>query len=212
MGEARRKRLQAPDSEKLDRMKGSVARVAGALRRLATAASAQLGGDCVMHALIGTQLLADEGINSSVVVGFAAWRVADGDGDVVAHVPMPGMVAQPGGAPYHVWLEIDGLIVDFTTYQLKRKAKQLDLLDGGHTVVEWCPEYLLEPKSRVVSYRDVAQGRRGLFHYSQDGAIRSSVLANAVVDPEDLAAARVIFANPQVEVFGPNHAAAGEVD
>lgn len=53
------------------------ARVATALRKLATAASSRLGRDCSIHAEFGRVLLADSGFQASRAVGFAAWRVGE---------------------------------------------------------------------------------------------------------------------------------------
>lgn len=50
-------------------LQAAVHEVGTALRKLATAASANLGGDCYLHAELGRLLLADLGIQSRRVVG-----------------------------------------------------------------------------------------------------------------------------------------------
>ena len=113
-------------------------RISSALRRLATAASGNLGSDCYIHAAIAQEILNRLGVSSKLVAGYAAWRVGNGDGDVILHAPMPNMPSQPGSVAYHMWLEVGKHLIDFTTYQLRHKAIQRDKLDGGTTTVTWC--------------------------------------------------------------------------
>lgn len=47
-------------------------RVSSALRRLATAASGNFGSDCFVHAAIAQKILARLGVESELVVGYAA--------------------------------------------------------------------------------------------------------------------------------------------
>lgn len=206
MGDAKRKRArEALLDAKVEQSGAVFSAVASALRRLARAASANLGGDCFVHAALAAQLLADEGLHADVEVGFSAWRVGEGDTDVIAHLPTPGMVPQPGGAPVHAWLEIGNWLFDPTVYQLEAKARMLDALDGGRTNVTWRPDYLLARKSCISSYKAVAQGHAGLFFYESNDSARRAIGVVAPPDPEDLAAARVLYSNPHLEVFGPNN-------
>ena len=66
-----------------------------------------------------------------------------------------------------------------TTYQLPLKAKSLDELDGGHTNVDWCPDYLYVPKSSSSSMRDVTQMGAGLYYYHHDPEVAAWVIAAA---------------------------------
>ena len=56
-----------------------LSRVSSAIRRLATAASGNLGSDCYVHAVIAQSILARLNIKSSIVVGYSAFRIGDGD-------------------------------------------------------------------------------------------------------------------------------------
>lgn len=155
--------------ERLERqLKTAAARVSFAVRKLASATSSQLGYDCVMHATLGRALLADLDFDAHRVVGYAAWRVGTGTGDVLSHFPAKRGYLPPGveGFPYHAWLLCHGFVVDFTTYQFNVKAQTLDAFDGGHTTVSWCPDYLLQPVNRIRGHADVAMALRpGVAYY-----------------------------------------------
>lgn len=206
MGKASRRKRQTSGPENFEAI---VAPIAAAIRKLAQAASARLGTDCYVHAALGQALLRDRNCNTRLVAGYAAWRVGPGDGDVISHTPrVPGHLP-PGvrGTAYHTWLlheEADWL-VDFTTYQLRIKAAQLDEADGGHTLVQWCPDYLLLPSRSVRTYETVAQApAAGVAYYEHRPELAERLRKEFVLDEEDLAMARLILANPQVQVFGPN--------
>ena len=120
MGESKRR---AAEREQLNEAISQVdiPRLAAAIRKLATAASGHIGSDCYAHAAIAQVILAKLGVEARLVAGYAAWRVGDGDGDVILHAPAPGMVEQPGGVPYHMWLEIEDHLLDLTTYCVRRR-------------------------------------------------------------------------------------------
>lgn len=205
MGEARRKKLEATILARQVEM--SVRRVSMVVRKLATAASAHLGNDCYVHAELGCVLLADLGIEASPVLGFAAWRVGEGDGDVISHAPHTQGFLPPGlqGFAYHAWLDCFGFVIDFTTYQLRRKARELDAADGGHTTVSWCPEYLLLSRNEIRTYKEVAAALHpGVAHYEARPELETVLGSQYALDPEDLQAARLLLANPGMIVFGPN--------
>ena len=177
--------------------------ISSALRRLATATSDQLGSDCYMHSALAQTILTRLGIDSTLVVGYAAWRVGKNDPDVILHAPIPGMPPQPGVA-YHVWLESSNRILDFTTYQLKRKARQLDELDGGTTTVTWSPDFLAVPKKSISPLHDVIQLRAGLYHYTHVPALHERIVAAAhPLDGHDVAVAWHLYRNPDLAIFGP---------
>lgn len=189
-----------------------VTRVSSAIRRLATAASSHLGSDCFIHAVIGQALLAKEGIASKVVVGFAAWRVGLGDGDVISHTNEEVSHLPPGvenGLPFHAWLELPdggGRILDLTTYQIKQKAAELDAADGGKTTVTWAPDFLFAKKEVVSSYRDVAQSfKTGVFYYEPRPDLQAKLEeAGWHADEEDIRNAMILMDNPGLMVVGPN--------
>lgn len=183
----------------------TVERVSVVLRKLATAASGHFGSDCYLHAEMGRCLLQDLGIETRRVVGYAAFRVGEGDGDVIAHTDQVQCFLPPGaaGMAYHAWLEAGDTIIDFTTYQLEQKARELDALDGNHTLVKWCPEYLVLRKRDVHTYRAVASLRAGMAHYDEKPELESLLASQFQLDEGDLAAARLILSNPQINVMGP---------
>lgn len=204
MGEAKRLKAALKD------MHEAAHKVGAAIRKLATAASGNLGGDCYLHAELGRALLADLGIEARRVVGYAAWRTGPGDSDVVAHVKqVPGFLP-PGaqGFAYHAWLEVGCTIIDFSTHTLRHKAAELDALDGGSTAVAWCPDLLILRKRDVRSYVEVAKLHQGLAFYEEAPELESLLASQFTLDEGDLAAARLILSNPHINVMGPNFEAA----
>lgn len=212
MGQAKSRQLRESAFSTALSAKVDLAALASAMRKLATAASASLGADCYLHAALPKVILAEGGIEASVALGFAAWRVGNGDSDVIVHAPLPGSIQHPSHSdalPFHVWLTVqdDGVpwILDFTTYQLSRKAAELDSMDGGTTRVDWNPDFLLIPVARTTSLREVTQGRAGLCHYAENAQVAHRVEERAVnVDPFDLESLRLICRNPDINVIGPN--------
>lgn len=191
-------------------LKPAAARVSIAIHKLAAAASSHLGRDCYMHSELGRELLADCGFQASRVVGFAAWRVGSGNGDVISHTPYAQghLPAGVKGFAYHAWLDCSGFVVDFTTYQLRLKARELDAMDGGRTTVSWCPAFLLLPRSSIRSYKEVAAAHHaGVAYYEARPELERTLRTQFTLDPQDLHAARVILANPGITVLGPNGAA-----
>lgn len=187
-----------------------VARVSAALRKLADAAGGQQGFDCHVHAVLGREALREFGVGCSTVVGLAAWRVGPGDGDAVSHVfNVPShLPAGAKGMPYHSWLQAGDILIDFTTYQLKQKAAMLDQADGGATTVEWCPDFLLVPTSAKSTYEQVMRAPgAGVFFYAPNVELQHEVEGSYEHDPSDLEMLRVILANPDAKVMGPNNLA-----
>lgn len=187
-----------------------VTKASSAIRRLATAASEHFGGDCYLHAAIGQALLARAGIQSRIVVGYAAWRVGMGDGDVISHTTHEVSYLPPGvdkGLPFHAWLEVGPRILDFTTYQLRKKAAELDAMDGGKTNVAWSPDFLFAKKEMGSPYREVAQVyKTGVFHYQEIPGLHETINAERrTLDPEDILHAEFLMDNQNVMAFGPNN-------
>lgn len=202
MGEAKRRQRQAQTFDYQ-----FIEAVGGAIRKLASAASGYLGGDCYLHAAIGKELLASNGIQAEIAAGYAAWRTGPADGSVISHTAKEVSYLPSGaqGFAYHAWLVAGEHIVDFTTYQLPRKAAELDAADGGHTELEWCPELLIAPLRSVCSYREVAQGDAGMYFYERHAKVEALLASTFALAPEDLETARLILASPDVLVLGPNH-------
>lgn len=111
-----------------------------------------------------------------------------------------------GGVAYHVWLYLDDHVLDFTTYQLRHKAAELDALDGGSTNVVWCPDYLYVPSRSVSPLRKVIQLRAGLYHYVRVHVLEDKIITSAPsLDEDDVAAAWLLYQNLELRVFGPNN-------
>jgi len=181
-------------------------RVSDALRKLATALSPNFGSDCYLHMELGQVLLGDLRIQTRRVLGFASWRVGPGVGDVLSYLPpQNGLVSPKGdGVAYHAWLESDAMIIDFTTYQLRYRAKQLDATDGQCTRVEWCPGLLLLPTAQVRHYFEVQQATRpGLAYYEACPALDEIVSVGEPPDPEGVRVARWLMEDPNRSVVGP---------
>lgn len=188
-----------------------VERLSTALRKLSISSSKQLGGDCAAHAYLAQRILADHGVQTRVAFGVAAWRIGPGDGDVISHVPQVGKVQlmmQPKAFPYHAWLETDSAIIDFSTHTLGLKASQLDAMDGGHTTVAWCPDYLVLKLGDVKSFEDVANApQEGIAFYQEVPELLGLMKAHGFiteVSEVDLSVLQLIFRNPDIHVMGVN--------
>lgn len=205
MGQAKQRRAAQAAA---DSLMGSVdfARVAQAVYKLTAASSPVFGADCLLQAALAQSILSRLGVPAKVQAGYAAWRVGEGDGDVISHRPGPGMVLRdPRELPFHAWLEVGSHIFDVTTRQLAHKAQQLDALDGGSTTVQWQPDYLLIPIERTSGYKDVANGSAGLCYYSPQPEIARIVIdGQAPLEEESIALAWTIYQNPTIQVCGPN--------
>jgi hypothetical protein len=193
MGESTMK-LKAPSAS--EKLIAAAPRVSAVLRRLAPEFSEQPGRDAVFHMEIGQVLLADLGIHTHRAFGFAAWRVGPGNGDILSYHPS-ALGSLPQGAdslPYQAWLEFQSVIIDFTTYQFERKAKELDAVDGRTTCVEWCPHYLLIPHAEVRSLRKVTDATySGLTYYQAVPKLYSIVDSGAPPSEAAVQKARALF-------------------
>ena len=178
--------------------------ISSALRRLATAASSQFGSDCYLHSALAQNLLAHLGYESKLTAGYAAWRVNIFDPDIVIHAPLPDTPSQSDGFPYHMWLEINGRILDFATYQLAHKINFLNQIDGGATDCIWCPDFLFVSKKTISSLRDVIQLHTGMYFYQRVPELEAQLLAALTpLDEEDVAYAWLLYRNQEIKVFGP---------
>jgi len=204
MGDARRKKLLEKQLKPLQA--NAVERVCLTLKKLTTAASTHHGSDCYAHTFIGKHLFSTLGFDVEVAAGFAAWRVGQSDGSVVAHVPnVTGYLPEnTQGFAYHAWLLYGNKIIDLTTYQLRKKAFDLDAADGGHTDVDWCPDFLYVDQQETSSYKQVAQGNTGLYYYERNISVESKLANGFSPDPEDLVIAEIILNSANLTVIGPN--------
>jgi hypothetical protein len=189
-----------------------VKRLSIALQKLTQSSSLYLGSDCACHAYLAQKILTENGIECRVAIGAAAWRVGPNDGDVISHIPSRENIlfkADTKAIPYHAWVETDSFIIDFSTHTLRLKASQLDALDGGHTTVEWNPEFLLLTKEEVKTYREVAQAPQGgVAFYQEIPALLEFMKSKGFTDesdPEDLENLRFIYSNPEVHIMGINN-------
>jgi hypothetical protein len=186
-----------------------IERLADALQKLTSTASQHLGADCMLHAALAQRILAEQGIKTRLVIGEAAWRVGPNDGDVITHSPRTGGVAPPGvdAVAYHAWLAMGDVVIDFTTHSLTLKAAQLDALDGGQTTVLWCPRYLVLAHNLFTSIHDVTQAlEAGVCVYQELPGLTAHLVKRGLiqeVDEEDLDVLRLLFNNPELQVFGP---------
>lgn len=192
----------------------AVESVATAVRKLSVASSANLGSDCYVHAYIGKHLLYDTyGIDTTLCAGHAAWRIGEGDGDVINHVlTNKTPINQDSRAlPYHVWLECtyEGVpyIIDLTTYQFTVKARHLDAMDGGHTSVTWAPLFLVIPVSEVSQYSDVRDLHSGLSFYHVVSGLDKFLEKGFSPDASDLAMANLLLRNKNIQLVGLHSAA-----
>ena len=186
-----------------ERLIAAAPRVSAVLRKLAPEFSREPGRDAFFHMEIGQLLLADLGIRTRRVFGFAAWRVGPGVGDVLTYHPVGlGWLPQgPESLPYQAWLEFQNLIIDFTTYQFQRKAKELDAVDGRTTCVEWCPHYLLIPHSEARSLtKVVAATFPGLTYYQAVPKLYSIVDTGTQPNESAVRKARTLFGSGDLTV------------
>ena len=206
MGEAKVKRQkQAQQNEKHKHV--DFGRVAGAVNRLCAAASNNYGADCVLQAWLAQSILKKLDVDSTIRAGFSAWRVGNGDGDVISHIPQDAKpVARATEAAYHAWLQVGSMIFDVTTKQLRAKASMIDYMDGGNTTVDWAPDFLLIDVSAVSSYHMVKMGGAGLVHYVAHPIVRENILRDFQPDQADADMAWLLYSNPDAIVFGPQSA------
>lgn len=204
MSEERRKKLAA--IKLAQELEPAVARVSNAVGKLARATGIHLGSDCYVHAELSRALLSDLGFETRRMVGFAGWRVGTGPDDVIGHTPRIEGHVPPGaenGLPYHAWLECAGLIIDCTTYLLRHKMQLLDAVDGGHSEVVWCPDFLILSRKEIRTHNELVLSRRpGLAYYEAHPELDPIPNSRFTVDPLDLQLARMILRNPDMKVVG----------
>ncbi len=137
-----------------------------AIKKLMSATSSAHGKDCVAIAYIAKAAFKELGVDIDVVVGHSAWRVGKADHAVSAHHP-DAMTGGIGNFIGHAWNRIGRNILDFTTYQIPMKLRQMDAIDGYETPIEWAvPDYLLVDQSECTTYTRVRDSYDiGIFSY-----------------------------------------------
>lgn len=179
MGQAQ-KRKQA-----IKALAADVESIAHAMRQVIGASTRGHGADCVAYALAGAEVLRRMGHDARAVAGSAAWRVGPGVGDVLSHAPelhgssvgafSPALAMN--AAMFHAWIEVGSRYVDFTTFTMRDKAKQLDIADGMVTVVKWCPDFLVVDRQSCLPLEAVPAGlREGLYAYVRHEHVEKVIL------------------------------------
>lgn len=202
MGQAKRRKQVM---EGLTGLQDAVEKISPALIKIFSAASGAFGGDCFDHAEFGRELLADFGFHGRTVCGHSAWRLGDGDGDVLSHTTKEVGYLPDGaeGFAFHAWIEVADYIIDFTTYQIPEKIRQLDAADGGKTQVDWAPDFLLLERKQLRKYEDVANLHAGIAYYEEVPGYYERLNSTHEIDVDYLENARFLIKNPSVQVVGP---------
>ncbi|AVG43919.1 MULTISPECIES: lasso peptide biosynthesis protein [Achromobacter] len=205
MGQAKQRRMA---QERVNALFSEIdlARVAGAVQRVCAAASGNLGVDCFDQALLAQSVLQRLGVHAEIVIGYAAWRVGPGGGDVISHFPSSDTIVADGGAFFHAWLRMGESIFDVTTNTLRLKAQLLDAQDGGSTMVTWEPQYLWMPMADSRSLGEVTMGMRGgIVSYLPHPALQRYVeLTRKPSDGYHEDVAWAAYLAPDARVLGPN--------
>jgi hypothetical protein len=178
-----------------------------AIQKLMSATSAAHGQDCVAIAYIAQAAFKELGVNIDVEVGHAAWRVGKAVHSVSAHHP-DAMSADVGNFPGHAWNRIGRNILDFTTYQIPMKLREMDVIDGYITPIEWSvPDYLLVDQSTCTTFARVRDSYDvGIFSYDPVMQYRSKYTHD--VDSETVMTLLAIYKmiSSGAEVFVENAA------
>lgn len=216
MGQAKIRKTREMSREEI-LSKVDIERLALAIQRVCTAASAPHGADCYLHAWLAKRFLEDRGVHAFIEVGNAAWRVGPGDGDVLSHVTpeehIDQVVAELGELPgqrgafmYHAWVRVgEQWIFDATTYLIPSKAEALDAADGSTTAVNWKPDFLLEKATSGRSFSALVAAYDTCFHYRKDERMQSLIERGFEGSEDDYSLLCLAYNNPQAIVIGPNH-------
>jgi len=202
MGEAK---LKKAVTENLD-----IERVSMAIAKMCSATSGAHGQDCYLHAALGKAMLTRLGARCEMAIGYAAWRVGDGNADTLVHHPsaLKGAYVGMGGGDgemYHAWVEVGNRIYDPSTYLIRHKCATLDALDGYVTTIDWCPDYLYVPRSESVSFNRVCMETAGLFYYERVPLLEARARREAKsLDPHVLLTTWILYSNPDCVMTGPN--------
>lgn len=200
MGEAKRRREAQAASGTSSPPPLDLDKLSAAMRQTVQAITDQPGADCLIYARVGAVVLRRLGHPARAVAGSAAWRVGPGDSDVVSHArEVNGDIFLPDApvpaAMFHAWIEVGhdpatAEVVDFSTWTLANKARQLDEADGGKTQVDWCPDYLWIKKGALKAPKAVLQAPdAGVAAYVRHPDIEARLKFEDLAVPEDALAA-----------------------
>lgn len=188
MGEAKRKRMAGGAVNAMDSVDREM--VFKAIMQVTLAKADFSGADCISQAWAGAGLLKALGVPAIAVAGSAAWRVGPGHADVISHAPeLGGSKYSPAGARkagmFHCWIEVDdgpaSMLIDLSTWQLKKKGAALDAADGGTTNIHFCPPYIWV--SRHEATRTSLKAVRASFDAGVYSYVRKPELEALVFDP-----------------------------
>jgi|AMQJ01.1.fsa_nt_gi hypothetical protein len=136
--------------------------------------------NCVLVAHVVNSILLKQNINSEIAIGYACWSVGTGNNDILTHLPNSTTHSdEENSIMIHAWVEvgIEKQILDFTTYQFRKKAEILDAIDGLITNVEWCPNYLLSGQDKLKSLLEIQQSKHaGLYGYERVKFYEDSII------------------------------------
>lgn len=173
------------------------------------ATSLRRGKDCVAHANLLVALLKRHGIPARVAVGYAAWRVGAGVGDVVANHPSC-VAPAPGKFIGHAWVAIGKLVADATTWALPHKLAGLDEADGCTSTCSWAPDILVADRSHCSSFVSTTNAYTFTFYYEERAEL-IDVLVDEELDADLVTIADKLMVNPHARVNGPATMAYGEL-
>ena len=91
-----------------------------------------------------SEVLKRSGIKTTFCYGYAAWRVNDFDAQAV-------YVNYENDFINHIWLETEELVIDFNTFWLDSKFRELDKTTGRKTIINWKPDYIWMRKDELLS-------------------------------------------------------------
>lgn len=137
---------------------------AQAVKTVTIATSPRPLQDCQVVAYTARNALKRLGVSAQIAAGYAAWRVDERDaGSIVAHHPniqatvagkYEGAIVMDG----HCWLSLNSSILDFSTFQLAYKLRELDKFDGRNSAINWNPDYLWIDRAETISLERVING------------------------------------------------------
>lgn len=133
--------------------------------------------NCVLVAHVLHEVLLGNDIENEVCIGYAVWSVGKGNNDIITHIPNPSIPIE-NAVDIHAWIEISEgrKILDFTTYQLKKKARLLQEADGLKTNVLWCPNYLFTTQDKLKSLNEIKRSKfAGKYGYQRDSKLEEIV-------------------------------------
>lgn len=126
-------------------------------------------GLCFPIAVRAKQLLESQGIETTIIKGYAAFRCGYNQLANISYIHPKDMpkdkeqIANPGvEGKFHFWLEdSNGMILDFTTYTLREAIHSLDRLEGEKklTGVTWKDKYLYTKKRDCSSLNAVLNSK-----------------------------------------------------